>query len=69
MPMRCSRTMWDLYFTKRAIVRSQRSRQPNITKKLLPGIRAVGVFVNEDPKNIIELLEEGILDVAQLHGG
>ena len=68
MPMRCSRTMWDLYFTKRAIVRSQRSRQPNIAKKLLPGIRTVGVFVNEDPKNIIELLEEGILDVAQLHG-
>ena len=33
-------------------------------KKLLPGIRTVGVFVNEDPKNIIELLEEGILDVA-----
>ena len=29
-------------------------------KKLLPGIRTVGVFVNEDPKNIIELLEEGI---------
>ena len=37
-------------------------------KKLLPGIRTVGVFVNEDPKNIIELLEEDILDVAQLHG-
>ena len=37
-------------------------------KKLLPGIQTVGVFVNEDPKNIIELLEEGILDVAQLHG-
>ena len=37
-------------------------------KKLLPGIRTVGVFVNEDPKTIIELLEEGILDVAQLHG-
>lgn len=37
-------------------------------KKLLPGIRTVGVFVNENPKNIIELLEEGILDVAQLHG-
>ena len=37
-------------------------------KKLLPGIRTVGVFVNEDPNNIIELLEEGILDVAQLHG-
>lgn len=37
-------------------------------KKLSPGIRTVGVFVNEDPKTIIELLEEGILDVAQLHG-
>ena len=36
--------------------------------KLSPGIRTVGVFVNEDPKTIIELLEEGILDVAQLHG-
>ena len=35
---------------------------------LAPSIRTVGVFVNEDPKNIIELLEEGILDVAQLHG-
>ena len=37
-------------------------------KKLSPGIRTVGVFVNEDPKTIIELLEEGILDVAHLHG-
>ena len=37
-------------------------------KKLSHGIRTVGVFVNEDPKTIIELLEEGILDVAQLHG-
>lgn len=35
---------------------------------LNPSIRTVGVFVNEDPKTIIELLEEGILDVAQLHG-
>lgn len=53
---------------KRVTGRLRRSRQPNIAKKLLPGIRTVGVFVNEDPNNIIELLEEGILDVAQLHG-
>ena len=37
-------------------------------KALAPSIRTVGVFVNEDPENIIELLEEGVLDVAQLHG-
>ena len=37
-------------------------------KNLDPKIRTVGVFVDEDPKNIIEMLEEGILDAAQLHG-
>ena len=33
-----------------------------------PRIRAVGVFVNEAPERIAELLEEGIIDIAQLHG-
>lgn len=33
-----------------------------------PRIRAVGVFVNEEPERIAELLEEGIIDIAQLHG-
>ena len=37
-------------------------------KELDPSIQTVGVFVDEDPETIIELLEEGILDVAQLHG-
>lgn len=37
-------------------------------KQLDPKIRVVGVFVDEDPQNIIELLEEGILDATQLHG-
>ena len=37
-------------------------------RMLHPEIRTVGVFVDEDPKVIIELLEEGVLDVAQLHG-
>ena len=31
-------------------------------------IKAVGVFVNENPKNVADLLEKGIVDIAQLHG-
>lgn len=31
-------------------------------------IRAVGVFVNESSENVAELLNSGIIDVAQLHG-
>ncbi|HCT90631.1 MAG TPA: N-(5'-phosphoribosyl)anthranilate isomerase [Lachnospiraceae bacterium] len=37
-------------------------------RRLAPGIRAVGVFVNESPERIAGLLEAGIIDVAQLHG-
>ena len=33
-----------------------------------PGIKAVGVFVDEDLYEIAALLKEGIIDVAQLHG-
>ena len=33
------------------------------------GIRAVGVFVNETPEVVAALLNDGIVDVAQLHGG
>lgn len=36
--------------------------------KLDESIQVSGVFVNEDPDTILELLEEGIIDVAQLHG-
>ena len=31
-------------------------------------IQAVGVFVNEDPQNIAKLLQDDIIDIAQLHG-
>lgn len=31
-------------------------------------IKAVGVFVNEDPEKIISLLDDGVIDIAQLHG-
>jgi len=38
-------------------------------KKLLnPKIKAVGVFIDEDIKNIIPLLKEKIIDIVQLHG-
>ena len=33
------------------------------------GIRAVGVFVNEVPEAVAALLNGGVIDIAQLHGG
>lgn len=35
---------------------------------LRPNIKAVGVFVNESPENIARLLDNSIIDMAQLHG-
>lgn len=35
---------------------------------LQEGIIPVGVFVNADPRLVAKLLEEGIIDMAQLHG-
>lgn len=36
--------------------------------KLHPDIKAVGVFVNEQPEIVAGLLRDGIIDIAQLHG-
>lgn len=36
---------------------------------LHPAIQAVGVFVREAPETVAALLNNGIIDVAQLHGG
>lgn len=36
---------------------------------LSPGIQAVGVFVREAPERVAALLNDGVIDVAQLHGG
>ena len=36
--------------------------------QLLPKIQAVGVFVNEAPEAVADLLNAGIIDIAQLHG-
>lgn len=40
----------------------------NLKAGLAPGIQAVGVFVDEEPETVARLLEEGIIDIAQLHG-
>jgi len=38
-------------------------------KKILePGILSVGVFVDEEPEQIISLLAAGVIDIVQLHG-
>ena len=36
--------------------------------RLDPGIRAVGVFVDEEAETVAGLLNSGVIDLAQLHG-
>ena len=52
--------------------KSKRYINPEQAKKLkselLPDILSVGVFVNEDIVKIAELLNNGVIDIAQLHG-
>lgn len=52
--------------------KSRRYVSPEKAKELkamlAPGIQAVGVFVNEEPEQIVSLLEARTIDVAQLHG-
>lgn len=40
-----------------------------LKRMLDPGIKAVGVFVNEKPEMIADFLGNGMIDMAQLHGG
>ena len=39
-----------------------------LREKLAPGIKAVGVFVDEEPEMIARLLAMNVIDLAQLHG-
>ena len=39
-----------------------------LREKLAEGICPVGVFVNEDPKLVARLLNDGTIHIAQLHG-
>ena len=52
--------------------RSRRRLSPkqaaSLKELLSTEIRAVGVFVDDAPEKIALLLEEGVIDVAQLHG-
>ncbi len=52
--------------------KSHRSRTPDevryLRAGLAPGIVPVGVFVDEDPDVIADLLQDGTIEVAQLHG-
>lgn len=43
-------------------------RAEELKRLLADGIRSVGVFVGEKPQAVARLLEEGIIDMAQLHG-
>ena len=51
---------------------SRRCVDPKTAKTLKdalsPGIKAIGVFVNEEPERVAELLRNGTIDAAQLHG-
>lgn len=40
----------------------------SLKKALDPSIKAVGVFVNEELSEVTELLNRGVIDIAQLHG-
>lgn len=39
-----------------------------LRRRLIPDIKPVGVFVNEEPRQVAELLNQGIIEMAQLHG-
>ncbi len=39
-----------------------------LKSRLSSEIQAVGVFVNEHPQDVAKLLQNGIIDIAQLHG-
>ena len=55
-------------FAKKSKRYVTKERAAELKAKLDPGIKAVGVFVDEDVNAVAELLNEGIIDVAQLHG-
>lgn len=50
----------------RRFVSPQRAME--LKKKLYSGITSVGVFVDERPETVAELLNSGLIDMAQLHG-
>lgn len=51
--------------SKRAV---SREKAAELKAQLSPEIQTVGVFVNEAPQTVAGLLNDGIIDIAQLHG-
>ena len=45
-----------------------RERAAELRALLSPQIKAVGVFVDEEAERVVQLLNEGVIDIAQLHG-
>lgn len=45
-----------------------RQKAAELKKLLVPDVKAVGVFVDEDVDTVAELMNDGVIDVAQLHG-
>lgn len=56
-------------FARKSIRYVTEEQASNLRKILKPEIKTVGVFVKEAPEYVAELLKNGIIDVAQLHGG
>ena len=46
-----------------------RQHAAELKKHLAPGIRSVGVFVDEPPENVAKIAKRGVIDLVQLHGG
>ena len=55
-----------LYPKSKRFIKAKEVRK--ITSQLPPFITKVGVFVNEDPRDVLEILSYAHLDFAQLHG-
>lgn len=55
-------------FAQKSIRYVDVKRAAELKKMLIPEIQAVGVFVNENPGTVAELLRQEIIDAAQLHG-
>lgn len=55
-------------FWEKSRRRVDRAQAALLKEKLNPKIQAVGVFVDAPCEEIIGLLEDGIIDMAQLHG-
>lgn len=55
-------------FAKNRTRTVSREEAEELKKFLIPKIKAVGVFINENPETVASLLNDGIIDLAQLHG-